>query len=242
VLRALEGEPLGLSLAQLAERVHLPRSTVHRIVTALAAEGFLASASASGRVRIGPEFARLAAAGTAELWRSVEPFMLRLADQLGETIDCAVLDGNRARVIHVIPTTLYTLRAIAEVGQSFPLYSSSKGKALLAAYDEHTALRMLPPTLDRYTPYTMTTVEEIAADLDQIRESGIAYCREESTLGVCSAAISVREPSGALLTISVVVPAQRYRDRDMEDQITASLQQVRRDVLRAFAVQEAPAS
>src|SRR5712691_8915402 len=77
VLRALESEPQGLSLAQLAERVGLPRSTVHRIVTALAAEGLVASVSPTGRVRIGPEFARLAA-GAGEFWRPVEPFMRRL--------------------------------------------------------------------------------------------------------------------------------------------------------------------
>jgi DNA-binding IclR family transcriptional regulator len=132
VLRALEGEPQRLSLAQLAERVRLPRSTVHRIVSALATEGLLASVSSTGRVRIGPEFARPAAAGPAEFWRPVEPFMLRLHEQLGETIDCGMVDGGRVRVIHVIPTTRYTLRAIAEVGQAFPLYCSAKGKALLA--------------------------------------------------------------------------------------------------------------
>ena len=37
VLRALDGEHQGLSLAQMADRIGLPRSTVHRIVTALAA-------------------------------------------------------------------------------------------------------------------------------------------------------------------------------------------------------------
>jgi DNA-binding IclR family transcriptional regulator len=48
VLRALDGEALGLSLAQLADRVGLPRSTVHRIVTALVAEGLVANASPAG--------------------------------------------------------------------------------------------------------------------------------------------------------------------------------------------------
>ena len=43
VLRALDGETQGLSLAQLADRVGLPRSTVHRIVTALVAEGLIAA-------------------------------------------------------------------------------------------------------------------------------------------------------------------------------------------------------
>ncbi len=68
VLRALDGENQGLSLAQLADRIGLPRSTVHRIVTALAAEGLVATASPAGRVRIGPEFARLASSSQADLW------------------------------------------------------------------------------------------------------------------------------------------------------------------------------
>src|SRR4051794_3529892 len=60
VLRALDGAPEGLSLSQLAERVALPRSTVHRLTTALAAEGLIAAASPNGRVRLGPELTRLA--------------------------------------------------------------------------------------------------------------------------------------------------------------------------------------
>jgi uncharacterized membrane protein len=46
VLRALEVEPGGLSLAKIAQSVELPRSTVHRIVTALEAESLVVPASA----------------------------------------------------------------------------------------------------------------------------------------------------------------------------------------------------
>ncbi len=228
VLRALEGEPQGLSLAQLAERVGLPRSTVHRIVTALAAEGLLASVSSTGRVRIGPEFARLA----AETWRTAVPYMQRLHDQLGESVDCGVLDGSQVKVIHVIPTTRHVLRAIAEVDQSFPLYCTARGKALLAALDRPAALRMLPAALRRYTPHTLTSVAAIEAELDNVAATGVAYDREEATLGVCAAAIAVGEPSGSLLAISVAVPTQRYQAA--EAAITAALQEVRCDALAAF--------
>lgn len=239
VLRALEGEPLGLSLTQLAERVHLPRSTVHRIVTALAAEGFLASASPAGRVHIGPEFARLATAGTAELWRPVEPYMMRIADQLGETVDCAILDGSRVRVIQVIPTARHTLRAIAEVGQTLPLHSSSQGKALLAEFDPATAARMLPLTFDRFTPYTLTSAAEITAELEQVRRTGIAYDREESALGVTAAAIALRVPSGISVAISVIVPSQRYAT--LAQQVDRALADLRRQALRAHGAPPAPA-
>jgi IclR family transcriptional regulator, carbohydrate utilization repressor len=232
VLRALDGEPLGLTLTQLAGRVRLPRSTVHRIVTALVAEGFLASVSPSSRFRIGPEFARLAAAaGTAELWLPVEPYMMRLADQLGETVDCAILDRGRVRVIHVIPTERHTLRAVAEVGQTFPVYSSAKGKALLAEFDSETAARMLPAAFDSFTPYTLTSAGAIAADLEQVRETGIAYDREETTLGVHAAAIALPLPSGTRVAISVIVPSQRYGA--LEGQILGALADVRRQSRRA---------
>jgi DNA-binding IclR family transcriptional regulator len=61
----------------------------------------------------------------------------------------------------------------------------------------------------------------------------VAYDLEEATLGICAAAISVREPSGVLLTISVVVPAQRFPDA--EAAITSALQQAREDIRAAFS-------
>src|SRR4051794_23454839 len=67
ILRALDGEPDGLSLSALSERLGLPRSTVHRVVSALSAEGLVAAASPNGRVRLGPELARLALSSRREL-------------------------------------------------------------------------------------------------------------------------------------------------------------------------------
>ena len=57
ILAALEASPGGLSLAQIAQRVELPRSTVHRIVKALTTERFLVPVSSAGGVRLGPRLA-----------------------------------------------------------------------------------------------------------------------------------------------------------------------------------------
>jgi DNA-binding IclR family transcriptional regulator len=179
VLRALDGETQGLSLAQLADRVGLPRSTVHRIVTALVSEGLIATASPAGRVRIGPEFARLASSSQADLWKEAEPFMRRIFDEIGET----VLDGDHVRVVHGIPAH-HHLRVTADVGTTFPLHCSSKGRAILAAYAPDVAARMLPDTLERYTENTVTNREELLDVLATVRKTGIAYNREEATHGI----------------------------------------------------------
>jgi biotin operon repressor len=89
ILRALEGEPDGLSLAQIAARVGMARSTVHRLAVGLANEGFVIPASPNGRVRLGPLLARLGAASRRDIQDELRPFMRRLADEVEETVDVA---------------------------------------------------------------------------------------------------------------------------------------------------------
>lgn len=231
VLRALDSEDQGLSLAQLADRIGLPRSTVHRIVTALIAEGLVATASPAGRVRIGPELARLASASQAEPWKDAEPYMQRIFTEIGETVDCSVLDGDHIRLIHGIAAH-HHLRVTADVGTTFPLHCSSKGRAILASYSADVAARMLPDPLERYTDKTVTSRAELLGILDTVRTTGIAYNREEATTGICSAAIAIRGSSGVLLAISVPVPTQRYWN--LEEKITRLLLEVRKEAQAAL--------
>src|SRR5919205_3006570 len=143
ILRALDGEPHGLSLSQLSERLDLPRSTVHRVVTALSTEGLLASASPNGRVRLGPEIARLALASRRELRLELRPYLQRLFETLNETVDCAVLDGDHLRFIDQIPAP-HRLRAVSAVGATFPLHCTANGKAVLASLDDEAVKGLLP--------------------------------------------------------------------------------------------------
>src|ERR1700721_1185975 len=75
VLRALEGEQEGLSLAQIAQRVDLARSTVQRIVDALRAEHFLIAATPTSGVRLGPALIRLAASPSGEFAQITGPII-----------------------------------------------------------------------------------------------------------------------------------------------------------------------
>src|SRR5262245_29053091 len=91
ILRALEEQPAGLSLGQIAQRVALARSTVQRIVAALAAEKLLIAASPTGRVRLGPTILRLAASARTDFVALARPFLVRLSNELNETVDLATI-------------------------------------------------------------------------------------------------------------------------------------------------------
>jgi DNA-binding IclR family transcriptional regulator len=232
IFRALEGEPWGLTLSQLANRLKLPRSTVHRLVSALVSEGLLMSASDAGRVRIGTEFARIATASRSELRDQVAPLMRRINEAVGETVDCGVLEGDQVRVVDVIETH-HQLRAVSNIGAVFPLYCTAKGKAILAQLDDETIMRLVPKKFERYTGATIRTQGQLMREIDEVRETGLAYDREEHASGICTVAIGAQDPFGSVFALSVPVPTQRFAL--LKDEIEQALLQVSTELKSEFA-------
>jgi DNA-binding IclR family transcriptional regulator len=214
VLRALARSPEGLGLSELALAVGMPKSTVHRLVAALELEEFVSPARA-GKIQLGRGIARLGAATRDGVRDQIRPFLLRLHQQLEETVDLSVIEGSAARFIDHIPAP-HRLRAVSAIGALFPLHCTANGKALLAAMPEEQASAVLPTRLPALTPKTITSRRELWAQLAQIREDGVAHDREEHTLGICAVGAVVCDPYGPVAAISVPVPTQRFIGNEAE--------------------------
>jgi DNA-binding IclR family transcriptional regulator len=208
VLRALERHPEGIALADLALAVKLPKSTVHRLVGALAAEELVDTGES--HIRLGTGLVRLGAASRQTLRHEVRPVLERLHGELGETVDLAVLDGSAARFIDQLAAT-HRLRAVSAIGLAFPLHCTANGKALLAALDPEEALARLPSRLERMTARTITSRAAIVVELEQVRRDGVAFDREEHTEGICAVGAAVYDAAGLAGTISIPVPTPRFR-------------------------------
>jgi DNA-binding IclR family transcriptional regulator len=209
ILQALKGEPQGLSLSQIAERVGLARSTVHRIVSALETEGLLMSASPTGRFRLGPALASLGASAGRDLALDVHPFLVRLSEEANETVDLAVLEHEHVLFIDQVVAD-HRLRAASAVGAVFPAHCTANGKALLAALSDDQVRRLLPRRLARLTPATITERAALLDELAEIRELGVAYDREEHTVGICAVGAAVGDPDGRFAAVTIPMPAQRF--------------------------------
>ncbi len=214
LLRALDGEPDGLSLSQLAERTSLPRSTVHRLLAALEVEDFVAPAGPNGRMRLGPELQRLGDSGRPDLQALLRPTMQQLFDELNETIDLARLEGNHLRFEDQIPAP-HRLRAVSGVGATFPLHCTANGKAVLALMTDEQVTRLVPARLPRYTPNTITSRRALLEELASVRAGGVAFDREEHTTGICAAGFAVAIQDG-YAAITVPMPTQRFEGREGE--------------------------
>ena len=213
ILRALEGTPQGLGISELAGATELPKSTVHRLVSALAAEQ-LTSQDSEGRVRLGSAIARLGTASREALGEQLRPVLVDLRRRLDETVDLAVLDGAAVRFVDQVPAPR-RLRATSSVGELFPLHCTANGKALLAAMPVEQVEALLPARLEPHTSQTIASRAKLLVELDDVRKAGVAFDREEHTEGICAVGVALPDSSGApMAAISVPMPSQRFHGQE----------------------------
>jgi DNA-binding IclR family transcriptional regulator len=211
----------GLTTAELVERLRLSRPTVYRIVRALMDEDFVRQI-APGRFAIGPAFLVIAGSTYGGLRHDMRPFMKDLSNELGETIDLAMLDAGEALFVDQF-VAVRGLRVVAHMGARLPLHCTASGKALLAALEPGEVDRELPKRLQAYTPNTTTDRGALRRELDGIRRTGVAYDHEEYVMGVCAVATPVQDAVGAVGALTVEIPAASLQENGREEHIVEAL-------------------
>jgi DNA-binding IclR family transcriptional regulator len=233
ILRALAENPAGLTLAQIASRVHLARSTVHRIVVALEDQAWVDGTGPG--YRLGYGLLALADAIRGNFEAEARPFLVRLSRELDETVDLSLLTGSSMTFVDQV-IAFHRLRAVSAVGLSFPLHCTANGKAVLAAHDAAAVRRLLPSKLPALTPSTVTDLDALETELDAIRAGdGVAFDREEHTVGICAAGAALPTPDGGWAAISVPLPSPRFYGH--EQQLKAAVLRCRDGLASAVAAQ-----
>jgi DNA-binding IclR family transcriptional regulator len=200
-----------MSLGQIAEAVVLPRSTVQRIVGALQKERFIIASLQGGGLRIGPEMQSFAEAARYNIVESCRLFLTELSQETGETADLSVLRGAGVIFLDQVPGT-HRLRTISSVGEVFPLTATANGKSCLALLPPERAASLAQAEWDRRG--VSGDMEAFLDELGNIRETGLAYDRNEHTDGISAIGIGFRDWTGDLHAISVPVPSSRFEETE----------------------------
>lgn len=208
ILRVLKHDNSGLSLGRIAERVGLPRSTVQRIVNALVSEGFVMTTAAEGGLRLGPEIQSLAAAGRIDVAELIRPMLAELARETGETVDLAVFRTDHMVFVDQAVGT-QRLRTVSAVGETFPMITTANGKAVLALLDDELAASLTARAL-KADDAPQKTLSEIIAQIEDVRETGVAWDFDEHTDGISAVGMAFTEPSGMVYALSIPVPSHRF--------------------------------
>ncbi|MFC7329006.1 IclR family transcriptional regulator [Marinactinospora rubrisoli] len=196
-----------ISLSQLAESSGLPLPTIHRIIRTLVASGYVRQLP-SRRYALGPRLIGLGESASRMLGTWARPHLAQLVDELGETANLAMLDGDKVVYVAQVPSA-HAMRMFTEVGRRVLPHSAGVGKALLAQLPDREALAMVRRTgMPAATERTITTPEEFAGELARIRERGYAIDDGEQEIGVRCLAVPVRG-GPAMMAVSISGPESR---------------------------------
>ena len=107
------------------------------------------------------------------------------------------------------------------------MYCTANGKAYLAQLSDAAIEKLIGRAYEARTPKTLHAARRAAHGLETVRSTGVAYDREEHTLGICAAGVAMRDPLGNAVAISVPVPSQRFPEPADADRRTAGRHQTR---------------
>ena len=212
LLNALSYYPQGLPLSEIALEVGLPNSTAHRLLTTLQNERYVRFDSEHSAWVIGVQAFRVGSAfvRARDMVSIARPFMRRLVDQSGETVNLGIIDRDEVVYLAQVETQKM-MRAIAGPGGRAAIHCSGIGKALLSYCNENDRRQLLERmAYRRETPKTHVTRESLSTDMQRGVEHGYFLDDEENAIGLrCVAAVIFNEHGEPIAGLSVSGPAAR---------------------------------
>jgi DNA-binding IclR family transcriptional regulator len=211
VLKTFSEEEEEIGISNLAKRLGLAKSTVHRLASTLTAEGLLEQNPENGRYRLG---LALFALGTLVRRRmnisdQALPHLHVLREKTGETVHLATLDQSNIMYLFNLESN-QAIRMRSYIGARKPAFCTSEGRALLAFQSPDVVSRVVKEGLVARTPHTSTDPADLLKKLESVRRDGYALDDEESEVGMRGIAAPVRDLHGAVIAaVGVAGPAQR---------------------------------
>lgn len=206
LLELVAATSTGARLADLADTIDAPRSSVHALLSGLVATGYLVHEG--GRYRIGPAVGALVDDRAGALIDAAHPAMTRLLETFGETVMLSVRVGASLVYVDVLESE-HRIRYSAPMRTRRPLYPTSPGKTFLA-YGPRDAREEILQRLG----VVGAELEQVLTELEAVRALGYSVNRGETlpdVTGVSSPVLSTDGRVGAAL--SVAGPTTRLRDR-----------------------------
>ena len=211
LIKVFSDEFYELGIGDLARRLLLPKSTVHRLASTLVGAGVLEQNAESGKYRLGLVVFELGSLVRRKMDFSSEakPFLMTLRDKTGETVHLAILDQSNIVYINSFESR-NAVRMRIDVGTRKPAHATAAGKVMLAFQSAEALTKLFTAGLKEWTVNTIVDPAAFRRELATIQTRGYAIADEESEIGVRSLAAPVWDHFGNVIAaVSIAGPAQR---------------------------------
>lgn len=215
----------GLTQKDFITGLGVPKSSMSALLSTLTTNEYLSFNAISRHYRLGPRILTLAGnyLASLDIVRIAEPIIREVAAQVDESTELTIRSGQDIQTIFYVDCTKPVQRVI-DLGARSPLHVTAAGKAILAnqsneIINEYLETADMTPT----TENSKTDPELIKQELDIVRKSGIAYCREERFIGIMAIAAPIFDRKGDVAG-SIVIPVPTIRfDQKKEQELEQAL-------------------
>jgi DNA-binding IclR family transcriptional regulator len=211
LLECLDAAHPTLTLSQAVRRTGMPKTSVHRLLHEMAAQGWLEHRN--GRYRVGQRLFELGTLSPMSrgLREAALPHMQELVFTTHETVQLGVVADREVLYIERLRGP-GDRNPLPRIGSRLPLHCTALGKVLLAYGCPALRESMQATDLVARTNLTVRSGSVLGREVELVAQRGVAFEREEALPGVgCVAAPILSGDGHALAALAISTPAARGR-------------------------------
>ena len=203
IFELLSATSEGMSLTGLAQRLEIPKGSLHPILKTMQAMNFIRM-NDNGNYTIGQAayFAGSSYTKNSDLLQEIYLLEER------------------------VPTPI-TIQA--KRGYKYPAYATGIGKALLSGKTEKDIKTLYPEGLYKLTEYTIDDFDTLFSQMEETQKSGYSFEKEESNKDVQCIAVPVKYKENVIAGMSVAVPVFYYSE-EFEKKAMEELKKARQHI------------
>lgn len=220
ILNLLQESIDGVPLTVLAETTDLPKSSAFRYLWTLELNRYVEHDPEAGLYRLGLGFASMQSRQLEVLRQHTRPWMEKLRDEFGETINLGIWDGGEILYVDIVESQR-AVRLAARRGDRDPLHATALGKAIASLMPEEQVRQVLSNTgMPARTQNTINSIDDYLAELGKVRRKGFALDNGENEVDGRCVAVPI---AGTRLhaAISLSAPSSRFPLQQVEEVATA---------------------
>lgn len=229
----------GAGVTELANHLELAKSTVHDHLKTLEHKEYVRKGDGVYRLSLKFLDHGMYAKRSMGIISAVQPSLAQLAETTGELVWFIVEEHGRS---------VYVEKAVGEhgiqthgrTGSRTHMHHIAGGKAIMAYLPDAEVRSIVEEHgLPAYTDHTVTSIEDLFGELEQIKEEGIAYASDEAVEGVSCAATPVFFDDQVVGAIHVTGPSARLHSTRLGE-LPESLESARNEVELKLNYEDGP--
>ncbi len=220
ILNLLGENGQGLGVNEIARLLQLNSTTTHRLLRTLISVNAVQQDPKTRQYFLGPKLVWL---GSAVLERydfiqTARTFLTELSSEIQELTSLGILDKFELVYIDYVDASDRGLRMTPPIGRREYAHCTALGKVLLAHLSEDDLETFFKEKeLPRLTDNTITTKNNLRKALEEIRNQGYSFDREETESGICCVSAPIFNTSGDIVAaVSISGPKTRMHQKGFE--------------------------